>query len=174
VIHECATFAAMSDAGPFVVVTAILDGAARAAAVTRCHGEAMERAVQAVQGCHIAGLDLIELAIAPQTHAALRRYLELPADQVGVYDLFPLSPTLSPEVRRAAAQFLAAEALWTFDAQGALKGAPLSVKLDLPSGWDKDPKQVHERLVAAGALDLSEQAITSFLSAKQAWTTLGG
>ena len=96
-----------SSAGPFLVVTSILDSAARAAAVTRCHGEAMERAITATDGHAIAGLDVVELPIAPQAHAALRKHLGLPDEQVGVYDLFPLSPTIDQGVRTAAAQFLA-------------------------------------------------------------------
>ena len=35
------------DARPYIVVTAILDGSARAAAVTMSHGDAMERALSA-------------------------------------------------------------------------------------------------------------------------------
>jgi hypothetical protein len=159
----------MSETGPFMVVTSVLDAAARPAAVTRCHGEAMERAVNAIGSRPIAGLDIVELTIAPQAHAAFRRYLGLPADHAGIYDMFPLSAKLSAEVRTAGAQFLASEALWMLDSQGALKGVPLSVKLDLPAGWDKDPKEIHKKLVEAGALELSEQAIETFNAAKQAW-----
>lgn len=134
----------------------------------------MERAIVATQGRTIAGLDVVELPIAPQAHAALRKHLGLPDEQVGVYDLFPLSPTIDQGVRTAAAQFLAAEVLWTLDSQGALSGVPLAVKLDLPDGWDKEPKAVHERLVQAGALELSPGDIETFRSAKQAWEQSAG
>ena len=86
-----------------------------------------------------------------------------------MYDVFPLSPTLAPNVRRAAAQFLAAESLWTLDAQGVLGGNALSVKLDLPAGWDKDPKAIHEKLVESGALELSDAAVETYRAIKEAW-----
>ena len=162
-----------SSAGPFLVVTSILDSAARAAAITRCHGEAMERAISATEGRDIAGLDVVELPIAPQAHAALRKHLGFPDEQAGVYDVFPLSPTIDPAVRTAAAQFLAAEVLWTLDSQGSLGGVPLTVKLDLPADWDKDPKKVHERLMAAGALELSPDAIETFRTIKERWSAAG-
>ncbi len=72
-------------------------------------------------------------------------------------------------MRTVAAQFLAAEALWALEEQGALKGVPLNLKLDLPDAWDRAPKAVHERLVAAGALDLSPQAIETFKNVKGRW-----
>ena len=52
-----------------------------------------------------------------------------------------------------AGQFLAAEALWTMDEQGLLGGVPVNVKLDVPKGWKTDPKDIHQHLVAEGALD---------------------
>jgi hypothetical protein len=154
---------------PFIVVTAILDGSARPAAVTFSHGDAMERAIDATAGQDIAGMDIVELPIPPPAFTALREHAAKPADAVAVYDVFPLAAALSPEVRTVAAQFLAAEALWALEEQGALKGVPLNLKLDLPDAWDRAPKAVHERLVAAGALDLSPQAIETFKNVKGRW-----
>jgi hypothetical protein len=158
-----------SDKGPFIVITAVLDAEARPASVTRSHGEAFERALSATKGHTIANLDLVELPIDRTTHAALRKHLGLPDDQAGVYDVFPLSPALPPNVRRAAAQFLAAETLWTLDAQGAFGANALSVKLDLPAGWDKDPKAIHQKLVESGALELSDSAVETYRAIKERW-----
>src|SRR5262249_2616945 len=146
------------ETGPFIVITSVLAADARPASVTRSHGEAFERALLATRGQAIENLDLVELTIEPAAHAALRKHLGLPEEQAGVYDVFPLAPTLEPNVRRAAAQFLAAETLWTLDAQGVFGKDALSVKLDLPHGWDKDPQAIHQKLIEAGALELSEQA----------------
>jgi hypothetical protein len=158
-----------SDKGPFIVITAVLDAEARPASVTRSHGEAFERALAATKGHTIANLDLVELPIDKTAHAALRRHLGLPDDQAGVYDVFPLSPALPPNVRRAAAQFLAAETLWTLDAQGAFGANALSVKLDLPAGWEKDPKAIHQKLVESGALELSDSAVETYRAIKERW-----
>lgn len=155
--------------GPFIVITAVLDAEARPAAITRAHGEAFDRALRATKGQTISNLDLVELIIDHATHVALRKHLGLPEDQAGVYDVFPLSPALAPAVRKAAGQFLAAEALWALDAQGVLGAGAPSVKLDLPAGWDKDPKAIHEKLVESGALELNEQAVDSYKAIKAAW-----
>jgi hypothetical protein len=158
------------ETGPFIVITSVLDADARPASITRSHGEAFERALSATQGQSIENLDLVELTIDAAAHAALRRHLGLPQDQAGVYEVFPLAPTLDPNVRRAAAQFLAAEALWTLDAQGVFGKDVLSVKLDLPQGWEKDPQAIHQKLVEAGALELSEEAVETFRAIKTAWS----
>ena len=65
--------------------------------------------------------------------------------------------------------FDTAEAVWGLEEQGQLGGVPLNVRLDLPKGWDKDPKAVHGRLVEAKALDLSPEGIETFKAVKQAW-----
>ncbi len=157
------------DERPFIVVTAILDGSARPAAVTVSHGDAMERAIHATDGQEIAGMTIVELPIPPPAFAALRHHAGRSDDAVAVYDLFPLSARLAPEVRTVAGQFLAAEALWALEEQGALKGVPLNFKLDIPPDWDRAPKAVHEKLVAAGALELSPQAIETFKNVKSSW-----
>ncbi|MCZ7683111.1 MAG: hypothetical protein M5U28_31605 [Sandaracinaceae bacterium] len=157
------------DQRPFIVVTAILDGAARPAAVTVSHGDALERAIRATSGRDIAGMDIVELPIPPPAFAALRDHAGRASDAVAVYDVFPLAATLPPEVRVVAGQFLAAEVLWALEEQGLLKGVPLNLKLDLPDDWDRAPKSVHERLVAAGALDLSSDAIETFKHVKSSW-----
>lgn len=154
---------------PFLVLTAICDASARPAAVTVGHGDAMERAYTASEGLEMAGIDLVELPIAPAAFAALRKFLQLPADQVTAYDLFPLSDKLAPQYRAIAGQFLAAEALWALEEQGMLSGVPFSVQFDVPRGWDKDPKKIHERLLAENALDLTAEAIETFKRIKAAW-----
>ena len=88
---------------------------------------------------------------------------------MGFYEVFPLASHLWPVVRITAGQFLAAEALWKLEEAGQLGGVPLNVKLDLPKGWEREPQKIHERLVAEGALDLTESAIQTYLSVKQAW-----
>lgn len=166
----------MSDAqnpGPFIVLTAILDGSARPAAVTRSHGDAVERAYGALGAETTAGLDIIELPVAPPAFGALRETTGGGSDLVAVYDLFPLSPTLDPKVRTIAGQFLAAEVLWALEERGLLKGVPLNLRLDVPKGWDRDPIKVHEKLVAAGALDLSAEAIEAFKRIKARWDAAG-
>jgi hypothetical protein len=158
----------MSDR-PFLILTAICDASARPAAITRGHGDAMERAYVASQGCETEGLDLVELPIAPAAFAALRKHVQIGDDRVTVYDLFPLSSQLDPRYRGVAGQFLAAEALWALEEHGLLHGVPFSVQFELPRGWDKDPKKLHERLVAEKALELSPAAIETFKRVKTAW-----
>lgn len=159
------------DTRPFIVVTAILDGSARPAAITISHGDAMERAIGATSGQPIAGMDIVELPVPPPAFGALREHAGRPDDAVAVYDLFPLSAALPSDMRVVAGQFLAAEVLWALEEQGLLKGVPLNLKLDLPDGWDRAPKAVHEKLVGAGALDLTREAIETFKQIKSRWDT---
>jgi hypothetical protein len=154
---------------PFLILTAICDASARPAAVTLGHGDAMERAYNAADGHETEGIDLVELPIAPAAFAALRKYLQIRDDRVTVYDIFPLSGRLDARYRGIAGQFLAAEALWALEEQGMLSGVPFTVQFELPGGWDKDPKKLHERLVAEKALDLNERAIETFKFVKAAW-----
>ena len=157
------------DPRPFLVLTVLLDSSGRAAAITRSHGDAVERAMIASHGHDIAGLDIVELPIAPKAFEALRTHLHLPDDAVAVYDIFPLASHLSSEVRTAAGQFLAAEALWTLEGNGMLAGVPPNEKLNLPPGWDKAPKAIREKLMEAGAHDLAEQGIETYKAIKTAW-----
>ena len=157
------------DPRPYLVITVLLDGSARPAAISRSHGDAYERSLTASQGHEIAGLELVELPIAAPVFKALRQPLAIPGDAVGLYDVFPLASHLKPEYRKIAGQFLAAEALWTMDEQGLLGGVPVNVKLDVPKGWKNDPKEIHQQLVAEGALDLSESGIETYKAIKTAW-----
>lgn len=129
----------------------------------------MERAYRSAEGCEIEGIDIVELPIAPQAFAALRKHLQIADGRVTVYDLFPLSAALDPRFRTVAGQFLAAEALWTLEEQGLLSGVPFTVNFDLPPGWDKDPRKMQERLVAERALELSPAAIETFKRCKTTW-----
>ncbi len=157
------------DPRPFLVLTVLLDGAARPAAITRSHGDALERSLQATVGQSVAGIDLVELPIAPPVFRALRQPLSIPEEAVGLYDVFPLASHLKPEFRKVAGQFLAAEALWTLEEQGLLGGAPVNIKLEVPKGWDNDPKKIHQRLLSEGALDLTPAGIDTFKAVKTAW-----
>ncbi len=154
---------------PYLVVTVLVDAGARPAVVTCSHGDAMERAIAASEGRKLAGLDLVELPISPAPFGALRKALSLGDDVVGLYDLFPLASHLGEQVRKVAGQFLAAEAVWTLEEQGLLGGVPLNVRLDMPKGWSRDPKAVHEQLVKAGALELTSEGIETFKVVKTAW-----
>jgi hypothetical protein len=164
----------MSESGssPFLVLTAICDASARPAAITRGHGDAMERALNAAARFQIAGLDIVELPLSPAAFAALRKHLAVADETATVYDLFPLSAKLDEKYRNIAGQFLAAEVLWTLEEQGLLQGVPFTVKFDLPEGWDKDPKKLHSKLLEAGALDLSQDAIDTYKAVKATWDAL--
>ena len=155
------------------MVTAILDGSARSAAITVSHGDAMERAFAVTDSEAIAGLDIVELPVTPQAFAALRRHAGLGGDAVAVYDVFPLNAALDVAVRTVAGQFLAAEALWALEDGGHLGGVPLNLKLNVPIDWERDPKAIHERLIAAGALELTGEAIESFRTIKSGWDAAG-
>lgn len=160
----------MSDSDhPFITVTAVCDASARPAAVTLGHGDAMQRAMEAVAAHQTGGLDLVELPIAPGAFAALRTHLQLGDGAVTAYDIFPLSMALPPQYRPIAGQFLAAELLWTLEEQGMLKGVPFTIQFDVPKGWDKDPKALHARLLQEKALDLSPASISIFKKVKRAW-----
>ncbi|MBZ0116372.1 MAG: hypothetical protein K8H88_05250, partial [Sandaracinaceae bacterium] len=138
-------------------------------AITISHGDAMERAYRAVGANDVAGVDIVELAVPPPAFAALRDHAARSPGTVAVYDVFPLAAALAPEVRQVAGQFLAAEILWALEEQGLLKGVPLNIKLDIPPGWDRAPGAVHEKLVGAGALELSAKAIDTFKTIKASW-----
>jgi hypothetical protein len=154
---------------PFLILTAICDASARPAAITVGHGDAMERAFVAADELETEGLDLVELPIAPAAFTALRKHLQIEDERVTVYDLFPLSSQLDPRYRAIAGQFLAAEALWALEEQGMLSGVPFTVQFDVPRTWDKDPKKLHERLVAEKALELDDKAIDTFKKVKAKW-----
>lgn len=157
---------------PFVVLSAIQDGSAKAADLTRQHAEAYEHAIKATKGKPIAGLDLAELSVAPQSFAALRKQLHLPDDTVAVYDLFAVSDKVKPDLRKVAGQYLAAQILWTLDKQNLLASVPLSFKLDLPKGWPNGPDAVGSKLKDTGALAISEQGTEVFKGIKGDWDSL--
>ena len=157
------------DPRPYLVITVLLDSSARPAEISRSHGDAYERSLNASEGQEIAGLELVELPIAAPVFKALRRPLAVPGDAVGLYDVFPLASHLKPEYRKIAGQFLAAEALWTMEEQGLLGGVPVNVKLEVPQGWQTDPKDIHQHLIGEGALDLTETGIETYKAIKTAW-----
>ncbi len=157
---------------PFLLLTVVLDSTARAAAITRSHGEAYRRMRRATEGANLAGTDLVELPVLPASFAALRKHFGLPDEAVGLYDIFPLAGHLDPALRRIAGQFLAAEVLWALEDNQSLGGVPLRVTLEVPDGWERDPKRIHERLLQAGALDLTPEGIETFKRIKSAWDAL--
>lgn len=157
---------------PFVVLSAIQDGSAKAADLTRQHAEAYEHALKATKGKSIAGLDLAELAVAPQSFAALRKQLRLAEDTVAVYDLFAVSDKVDSNLRKVAGQYLAAQILWTLDKQNLLASVPLSLKLDLPKGWPTSPDAVGSKLRDTGALGLSAHGADVFKCIKGDWDAL--
>ena len=168
------------DPRPFIVLTAIHDTNARAAAVTLSHADAWERAQKALAGKDVAGLDLVELPMPPKAFFALKQTAPAAGSDAAkahevaaFYDLFPLASHLDPATRKVAGQFLAAEVLWTLEEQGVLEGVPLNLRLDVPRDWDRAPKAVHEKLVEAGALDLTDGAIDTFREIKTAWSQSG-
>lgn len=166
------------DMRPFIVLTAIHDTNARAAAVTLSHADAWERAQKALAGQDVAGLDLVELPVPPKAFFALKQSTApaagaQPHETAAVYDLFPLAAHLDGATRKVAGQFLAAEVLWKLEEAGILEGVPLNLRLDVPKDWDRAPTSVHQKLVEQGALDLSDGAIDTFLAIKTAWSTSG-
>ena len=69
---------------PFLAIAVVLDAGARAAAVTRSHADAYERATLAANGSDVSGVDLIELTINPTSFLALRKIFQLGEDTVGL------------------------------------------------------------------------------------------
>lgn len=160
----------MSEADrPFVVLTVLVNSAARAAAVTRSHADALERVRAATAGLSVAGIELAELVLPAKTFSALRKAVDASAATVGLYDLFPVSSAVDGDHRRVAGRFLAAEAIWALDEQGAFGPEAVPFHFDVPKDWPKDPKALHERLLSAGVLELSPAAVESFVRVKQAW-----
>ncbi|MCS6799890.1 MAG: hypothetical protein NZ898_15485 [Myxococcota bacterium] len=158
-----------ADPRPFLVVTALLDAGARPAAVTRSHADAMERAVRAAEGEAIAGIELAEIPVASAAFAAMRRAMTLPATVVALYEVFALPATVTPEVRRAAGQFLAAERLWALEDAEAFGGIAPGDRIELPRGWGRTPQEVRDRLVEAGALEIGEAAAATYRAIKARW-----
>ena len=76
---------------------------------------------------------------------------------------------LPSELRTIAGQFLAAEALWAMEEQGFLGGETPNERFSLPRGWSKDPKEIRQKLVEAGATALTEPAVLAFRDIKQKW-----
>lgn len=166
-----AHFLAMSadETRPLLVITVLLDQQARPALITQSHGDAVERAMNASAGVDLAGIELAELPISTQAFAQLRRNLSMPPNTVALYDIFPLSPALEPQLRSVAGQFLAAEALWAMEEQGFLGTTAAEEQFTLPAEFPKDPKEIRQRLVDAGANALGEPAIQAFQQVKGRW-----
>ncbi len=139
-------------ASSWITLTAVLSASARPAAVTRSHGDALEQLMPLIGSDPYAGIDIVELPIAPQTFNPLREFLQKPAHSVALYDVFAVPANVSGTVRKIAAQYLAAESLKTLEAQGVLGGVPLSIHLDVPSDWQADMEKIGERLRGKGAL----------------------
>ncbi len=154
---------------PFIVMTVLVNSAARPAAVTRSHADALERARGAAYGHDIGGIEITEVTLPAKTFNVLRKAVGLPATTVGLYDIFPVSPEVSEEHRRVAGKFLAAEAIWALDEQGAFGAEALQFRLELPQSWSREPKEIHKTLIDAGVLNLAATAVETFRHVKAAW-----
>lgn len=148
--------------GPRLVLTAIHDLNARAASLTESHGRTMGTLIAAAKGKTHGGFEVVELPVPPGVFIAARKALGRGKDVVALYDLFPTPAKLDPEIRKVAARFLAAEALWSLAEEGKLGDAALDVRIPTPRGWDRDPRAIQQKLLEAGALDLSEDDVSAF------------
>ncbi len=154
---------------PFIVMTVLVNSAARPAAVTRSHADALERVRGAAYGHDIGGIEITEVTLPAKTFNVLRKAVGLPATTVGLYDIFPVSPEVTEEHRRVAGKFLAAEAIWALDEQRAFGAEALHFRLELPQSWSREPKEIHKTLIDAGVLNLSAAAVETFRQVKAAW-----
>lgn len=152
----------MSESAPRLVITAIHDPVVRAAALTWSHGNVFERLKKTEGASDFAGIDVVELTVPAPVYAEARRALELDKSAVAIYDVFPFPASLDPEVRTIAAQFLAAETIWTLAEDKKVAEAALDVRVPVPAGWDRDPRAIQEKLVELGALNLTEDAVRAF------------
>lgn len=155
--------------GPRLVLTAIHDSSTRPAALTESHGAAMQKLIIASKGKPSAGFEVVELGVPGLVFHAAKKALGRPNKTVALYDLFPLPAKLDANLRQIAARFLAAETLWTLAEEGKLGELALDVRIPVPRGWSNDPRAIQEKLVAAGALDLTEEEITAFQSIRAAF-----
>jgi len=155
--------------GPRLVLTAIHDLNTRPASLTESHGRTMAKLIAAAKGKPHGGFEVVELAVPPAVFIAARKALGRGKDVVAIYDLFPTPVKLTPEIRHIAARFLAAEALWTLAEEGKLGDAALDVRIPTPRGWDRDPRAIQQKLLEAGALDLSDEDIAAFQSVRSAF-----
>ncbi len=148
--------------GPRLVLTAIHDAGTRPAALTESHGVAMQKLLQAAKGKPHAGFEVLELGVPSPVFHAAKKALSRPGKTVALYDLFPLPAKLDAGIRQIAARFLAAETLWTMAEEGKLGEIALDVRIPVPRGWSHDPREIQQKLVEAGALDLSDDDIAAF------------
>jgi hypothetical protein len=86
------------DPRPYLVITVLLDSSARPAEISRSHGDAYERSLNATQGQEIAGLELVELPIAAPVFKALRQPLAKPS---GSTMSFPWQATSNRNTERS-------------------------------------------------------------------------
>ncbi|QQR88639.1 MAG: hypothetical protein IPJ88_10325 [Myxococcales bacterium] len=157
------------ETSPVILLTAIHHATAKAAELTQQHAKAYERATMALDGQHTGGIDLVELPIAPSAFEAMRKSMRLDDDTVALYDIFAISSKSKSSLRSIAGQYLAAQILWSLEAQGLLSGVPVSVKFDLPHGWEQDKDKIKSRLEKHGAFALDEKEAGTFKTIKANW-----
>lgn len=157
------------DQSPVILLTAIHHATAKAAELTQQHAEAYERASAALDGNTNGGIDLVELPIAPAAFEAMRKGMRLSEDTVALYDIFAISAKSKASIRPIAGQYLAAQILWSLEAQGLLSGVPVSIKFDLPQGWEQDKNKIKGRLEKHGAFLLDETEAGIFKTIKANW-----
>lgn len=148
--------------GPRLVLTALHEAGTRAAALTESHGGAMQKLVVAAKGKPHGGFEVVELGVPSPVFHAAKKALGRPSKTVALYDLFPLPAKLDPTIRQVAARFLAAETLWTMAEEGKLGELALDVRIPVPRGWNHDPRAIQEKLMEAGALDLTDEDVAAF------------
>ena len=167
--EQSETPSAESDRSFWILLTAVMSAPARPAAVTRSHADALEQLYNLLQDAPHAGIELVELTIAPQSFNALRTFLQKPAHQVAIYDVFAIPASVSPQVRKISAQYLAADSLLQLEAQGVLGGTPLSLHLNIPKDWDVGLPKIKERLAAQGALALQDSPNAPIHRLREEW-----
>lgn len=155
--------------GPRLVLTAIHDASTRPAALTESHGAAMQKLIVAAKGKPNAGFEVVELGVPGLVFHAAKKALGRPSKTVALYDLFPLPAKVDATIRQIAARFLAAETLWTMAEEGKLGELALDVRIPVPRGWNPDPRAIQEKLVQAGALDLSDDDVATFQAVRAAF-----
>lgn len=155
--------------GPRLVLTALHDVSTRPAALTESHGAAMSKLFAAAKGHKHDGIHIVEMSVPAPVFVAARKAMQKPRETVALYDLFPFPSKLDGAVRDVAARFLATESLWSLAEEGKLGEFALDVRIPTPRGWDRDPKKIQERLVEAGALDLTEEEIATYQAVRAAF-----
>ncbi len=82
---------------------------------------------------------------------------------------FPWQATSSRNTGRSPDSFWRLKRFGRWKSKVCSAAFPVNVKLEVPKGWQSDPKQIHQHLVGEGALDLTESGIETYKAIKTAW-----